>query len=259
MDNLVRIATALILLGLITACGGGDATDTPTASPTEESSPGTDAGEPTATPEPSDTPAPTATPKVTETLAPSSTPATIDTPAIMDTPVPPEPVQPTVEPPPTIAPEATQPPRPTPGSVPTAVPPELAAYLQNLQSAYAGFPQAVGALNGLLQNPAPNDGAWVGAMEDQIFNFKGLYETIRDLSPPEGLEGTHAAIANALGTCNGVADVALQGFRNQDPGLLTETGNLAKACADQLRQALGLLGEFGVQFEVPAIQVPQNP
>ncbi len=255
MENVARVSLVLLILVLITACGGESPSPTPNVD--EPAQPADPVPTATVTPVPTDPPRPAAT--ATATLAPSSTPWLTQAP------------EPTVEPEaadpprPTDTPAQPAAPRPTPGPLPTQgpaapdVPEELTAYVQELESAYASFPDAVQALNALLEDPRPDDGAWTGAMEAQVFNFKGLYETIRDLEPPQGLDGAHAAIANALGTCNGVADVALEGIRNQDPGLLVRAGDLANACTDQLRAAFALLGEFGVRFEVPAIQIPQGP
>jgi hypothetical protein len=265
MENVTRVGLSLLIFAVIAACGRESPSPTPAVD--EAAQPADPLPTPTDTPVPTDPPRPAAT--ATATLAPSSTPWLTQAPEPTEEPGPtqePEGAPKPADPPrPTDTPAQPAAPRPTPAALPAQepappeVPEELAAYIQGLESAYASFPDAVNTLNGLLGDPRPDDGAWTSAMEAQVFNFKGLYETIRDLEPPQGLEGAHTAIANALGTCNGVADVALEGLRNHDPGLLLRAGDLADACTGQLRGALGLLGEFGVRFEVPAIQVPQAP
>jgi hypothetical protein len=231
MGKLAGTVLVLIILSFLAACGGTAASDTPVPTLSRESAQSSDTPAPTATVEPTYTPAPTDTPNPTDTLQPSSTPAPANTAAPTS---------------PSSVPAATEP----------QVSPEVAAYIQDLKTIFTAYPGAVRSLNDLMQDPHPDDGAWLSAMETNLVTLKSVYENVRELSPPQELEEIHAGLTDALGTCNGVTDVALEGFRNQDRGILEQAANLAKSCADQMRQVTGLLNQYGAGIEIPQITIP---
>jgi hypothetical protein len=114
----------------------------------------------------------------------------------------------------------------------------------------------VNNLNSLMQDPRPDDAAWMQGMETNITAVKGVYENVRDMSPPQEMAGPHAGLTDALGTCNGVADVALDGFRRQDRGTLEGAAGLADSCRDQLKSALDILNQNGAAMAAPPFAIP---
>ncbi len=245
MDTFKRGVLVLAVLILVTACSGEDATGDPT--PTPPGSLPTPTAGATDTPEPTEMLAPTEAvapteasppteaPKPTEELKPSSTPINTNTPA---------PTVPAPTAPPSAAP--TQPQQP-PGND---------AYLQDLNAIFTAYPEAVNNLNSLMQDPRPDDAAWMQGMETNITAVKGVYENVRDMSPPQEMAGPHAGLTDALGTCNGVADVALDGFRRQDRGTLEGAAGLADSCRDQLKSALDILNQNGAAMAAPPFAIP---
>jgi hypothetical protein len=135
----------------------------------------------------------------------------------------------------------------------------VTAYIQDLNGVFTAYPDAVNNLNALMQDPRPDDSAWLSAVESDVLTVKGVYENVRDMSAPEEMAGAHAGLTDALGTCNGVTDVALDGFRNQDRGILERAAGLASACTEQLTQALGVLNQYGAGMQAPPFTIPQLP
>ena len=261
MDILKRWRLMLAVLTLVAACSNEDAATDPTPTLPDSAPTATDTPAPapttasTDTPAPTDTPPPTDAPKPTAALKPSSTAIITSIPV-------PTVAAPTVAGPTVAAPTAAVTSAPTPTVPPSAAPTqppqpsENDAYLQELNAIFTAYPEAVNNLNGLMQDPRPDDAAWMQGMESNITAVKGVYENVRDMTPPTAMAGPHAALTDALGTCNGVADVALDGFRRQDRGTLEGAAGLADSCRDQLKGALDILNQHGAGMSAPPFDIP---